>query len=98
MPDPTPLSQRVAEALPCVCNADETGRHEGGPFACPARYRPAVLALVEQAVAEEREACAKVADAGVGPGWPDGMNKIEHFQSCTAHDIAKAIRARKGTP
>lgn len=62
-----------------------------------ADHGPALLArleAMEKAVAEEREACAAIADEYDGPGCSHGMLTQLGDSARTRLDIAAAIRAR----
>ena len=59
---------------------------------CPALL--ARLEAMEKAVAEEREACAAIADEYDGPGCSHGMLTQLGDSARTRLDIAAAIRAR----
>lgn len=61
------------------------------------KHGPALLArleAMEKAVAEEREACAAIADEYDGPGCSHGMLTQLGDSARTRLDIAAAIRAR----
>lgn len=57
----------------------------------------AVCALIEAAITDEREACAKIADTEANEWGGDAQDPADNIARDAADNIAKAIRARHPT-
>jgi hypothetical protein len=53
------------------------------------------IKILREAVAEEMERCAKIADKGHDGGWCPGQGKKGEVCGCVAPAIARAIRGKE---
>jgi hypothetical protein len=59
---------------------------------------PDLAGLIAEALAAEREACAKIAEGFINTGPESVKGQCDHLCSELARDIAQAIRTSEGTP
>ena len=88
-------SKIVQRIMPCSCHEGFTSRRLSDPSCAYCDVGEDLVDAIDGALAEEREACARIAESAEPEVWPYGLDTGHMWRLQQGKNIAAAIRKRR---